>query len=51
MLTAAHPDPERVPPALVRAWARECGIAVSDRAHPPATLVERYHRQGETSPG
>lgn len=43
--TTAHPDPQRVPPALVRAWAREHGITVSDRGRLPATLVERYHRE------
>lgn len=43
--TSAHPDPERVPPALVRAWARERGIAVSDRGRLPAAVIERYHRE------
>lgn len=43
--TAAHPDPERVPPALVRAWARERGITVSDRGRLPAAVIERYHRE------
>lgn len=46
--TAAHPDPQQVPPALVRAWAREHGIPVSDRGRLPASVIERYRR--ETSP-
>jgi hypothetical protein len=40
---AVPPAPERGPrAAAVRAWARQQGVAVSDRGRPPADVVRRY---------
>src|SRR5215472_4189095 len=39
---AARRAPDRERSAAIRAWARQQGIAVSDRGRIPAGVIERY---------